>query len=51
MKLFIFVDIITKETFKIKCEPFEVHNIEQTNKELSAWCEGRILRRDEKQNS
>ena len=46
-KIYIFTDTITKESFKIECEPHQVHNIEQTNKELGKWCEGRIILRTE----
>lgn len=50
MKTYTFIDILTNETFEITCEPFEVHNIENTNKELGKWCEGRILIRIENEN-
>lgn len=50
MKTYTFIDVLTNEKFEITCEPFEVHNIENTNKELGKWCEGRILIRVENEN-
>jgi len=47
MKTYIFTDIITKETFEVKCEPYEVHDIELKNKELQNWVQGRVLKREE----
>lgn len=42
----VFTDIKTKETFTVECNSFELHSIEQINKELGKWCEGRILKRE-----
>lgn len=48
MKQFIFIDILTNEKFVIKCEPYKIHNIELWNEDFAEWCNGRILKRDEK---
>ena len=48
MKTYIFTDTITKETFEVSCEPYEVHNIELKNEDLYNWLRGRIITRDEK---
>lgn len=47
MKTFIFTDMLTNESFEVKCFPFEVHSIERTNKALGEWCVGRIINRVE----
>lgn len=46
-KIYIFTDKTNGETFTVICEPYEVHSIDRTNKELEKWCEGRIIIRNE----
>jgi NOL1/NOP2/fmu family ribosome biogenesis protein len=46
MATYIFTDVLTKETFTVTCEPYEVHTIELTNKELAMWVQGRIVKRE-----
>ena len=43
----IFTDIITKETYKVSCESYLIHNIETIDHNLKHWCIGRILLRTE----
>jgi hypothetical protein len=47
MKTFIFKDVLTNEEFKVKCFPFEVHNLQNINEDFSKWSEGRILKYSE----
>lgn len=49
MKKYIFRDVLTNETFEVVCNCYEVHSIEIKNEELSNWCKGRILMRDEEE--
>lgn len=48
MKTYVFTDILTKETFEVKCAIFQLNSIERTNKELAKWIVGRIVKREEK---
>ena len=43
MEKYIFTDISTKETFEVECYPFEMHNLQNTNKDFAEWSNGRII--------
>jgi hypothetical protein len=44
LKSFIFEDINTHEEFKVKCYPYEVHNLQNTNEDFREWVNGRIIK-------
>lgn len=46
-KTFVFIDTITSETSTVHCQPYEIHNIFNTDFELAKWAEGRIIKREE----
>lgn len=42
-----YTDVNTNDKYECECFPHEIHEIDRTNKDLSKWCEGRILLRIE----
>lgn len=47
MKRFVFIDMLTGDTFFVECEPYKIHNVELWDKDFAEWCKGRVLKRDE----
>ena len=43
MSTYKFIDILTNESFTCTCYSYEMHNLQNYNKEFALWSTGRII--------